>query len=149
MFTVSGTVTIARARDEVFAFLIDGRNRPSWDASVVFEKLTSPPPVGVGSSIHSRLRAMGRESDFHWRVTQFDAPRRMATRSTSGPVQTSVVMDFDERDASTTVRVALEVEPAGLLRLVEPMIAENVRSTLIAGLARAKALLEGAGPPPK
>ncbi|WP_439591122.1 SRPBCC family protein [Microbacterium sp.] len=147
MFTVSETVTIERPRAEVFDFLIDGRNRPTWDTSVVFEKLTSTGPVGVGSSIHSRLRAMGRESDFHWRVTQFDAPRRMATVSTSGPVQTSLLLEFAEQDASTTVHAAIEVDPTGLLRLVEPVIADNVRSTLVAGLARAKALLERAGPP--
>lgn len=146
MFTVSETITIDRPRAEVFDFLVDGRNRPTWDTSVVFEELTSPGPVGVGSSIHSRLRAMGRESDFHWRVTRFDTPSRMATVSTSGPVDTSLLLEFETRDAATVVRATIDVRPSGLMRLVEPVIAENVRSTLVAALARAKLLLEGAPP---
>ena len=64
MFTITETIRIERPVQEVFDFLTDAGSRSRWDESVVFEELTSPPPVGVGTTIHSRLRAMGRESDF-------------------------------------------------------------------------------------
>ncbi|WP_439591387.1 SRPBCC family protein [Microbacterium sp.] len=127
MFTVSETVTIERPRAEVFDFLIDGRNRPQWDSSVVFEKLTPAEPVAVGSTIHSRLRAMGRESDFHWRVTQFDPPSRMSTLSTSGPVgagHTASVLSTDSAgrcpDRFPILRAVAHVERAQRERTCRP-----------------------------
>jgi hypothetical protein len=143
MFTLTETISIERPAQEVFEFLTDSESRSQWDESVVCEELTSPLPVGVGTTIHSRLRAMGRESDFHWRVTQFDSPARMATASTSGPVPTTLVMDFTALGNDCDVSVTIEATPEGLMKLVEPMIREMVRTNLASGLARAKALLEG------
>ena len=142
MFTVIEAVSIARSREDVFDFLTDGRNRPQWDATVIFEELTSPAPVGVGSTIHTRMRTMGREADFHWRVTEFDPPNRMAIVSTAGLMPTSLTLVFAANGAACDVSAAIEASPAGMLRIVEPMIAESVVSTLGAGLAKAKALLE-------
>lgn len=143
MFTIIETTTISRPRAEVFAFLIDSDNRPLWDPSVVFERLTSPGPVALGSTIHSRVRAVGRENDFHWRVTDFVAPERLATVSTSGPVHTEFLLEFSDADLGCTVRATIDASPAGLMRLVEPMISETVRATLATSLARAQVLLEG------
>ena len=143
MFTVTETILIERPTQEVFDFLTDAASRSQWDESVVFEELTSPLPVGVGTTIHSRLRAMGRENDFHWRVMQFDPPARMATVSTSGPVPTTLVMDFLASGNACDVCATIEATPEGLMQFVEPLIREMVRTNLSTGLARAKALLEG------
>lgn len=142
MFTVTETVSIARPLQEVFDFLTDGRNRPQWDTTVISEELTSVGPVGVGSTIHTRMRAVGREVDFDWRVTRFDPPARMGVVSTEGLMPTSLLLEFAAVGAGCDVSATIEAEPEGLMRLVEPMIAGAVRSTLATGLARAKALLE-------
>ncbi len=142
MFTITEFISIARSREEVFDFFTDGRNRPRWDSTVVFEELTSPEPVGVGSTIHTRMRTMGRESDFDWRVTEFDRPTRMAIVSTAGLLSTSLLFTFSTADEQCLANATIEGQPTGMLRLVEPMIAESVRSTLATGLQRAKALLE-------
>jgi uncharacterized membrane protein len=142
MFTVTESITIARPVDEVFAFLADGRNRAKWDTSVISEELTSPPPLGVGSTLHTRMRVMSREVEFDWRVTRFDSPRRMAIESTAGMLPTSFLLEFTDAGEATGVVATVAGEPRGMLRLGEPMIAESVRATLATGLARAKRLLE-------
>lgn len=142
MFTVIETVSIARPVREVFAFLTDGRNRPQWDTTVISEELTSEGPVGVGSTIHTRMRAMGREVDFHWLVTAFDPPNGMAIISTEGMLPTSTTFDFTASGEGCIATATIEGDPPGMLRIVEPMIAGGVRSTLADGLARAKAVLE-------
>lgn len=143
MFTVTEAVSIARSPQEVFDFLTDVRNHPQWDTMVISEELTSPEPVGVGSTIHSRLQAMGQEVDFDWRVTQFDPPTRMTIVSTAGPLPTSLNFEFAADGAACDVLATIEGSPTGMMQIVEPVIAEAVRTTLAAGLARAKALLEG------
>jgi hypothetical protein len=45
MFTRTVAVVIARPLDEVFAFVSDARNRPSWDESVESEESTSHRPT--------------------------------------------------------------------------------------------------------
>jgi hypothetical protein len=142
MFTVTESVSIDRSPQEVFDFFTDGRNRPRWDETVIFERLTSPEPVGVGSTIHTRMRTMGRESDFDWRVTEFIRPTRMAIVSTAGMLPTSLMFVFSAAADGCQASATIDGRPAGMLRIVEPMIAESVRSTLATGLQRAKALLE-------
>ena len=60
MFTRKVSVRISRPLDEVFTYVADARNRPQWDESVRHsEELTSPEPIGVGSTIHTRMRSIG------------------------------------------------------------------------------------------
>ncbi|MEW1834921.1 SRPBCC family protein [Microbacterium sp. NPDC079995] len=140
MFTVTESVTIDRPVDEVFAFFTEGRAR--WDESVISEELTSPPPVGVGSTLHTRMRAVGREFAFDWRVTDYEPGSRMAVTSTSGIMPTSSELVFADANGATLVTVRIEAEPTGMMRLAQGMIAGEVRSTLETSLSKAKRILE-------
>ncbi|AZS45267.1 hypothetical protein BWL13_02866 [Microbacterium oleivorans] len=142
MFTVTESVHIDRPVNEVFDFFTEGRAR--WDESVISEELTSPPPVGVGSTMHTRMRAVGREVDFDWRVTAYEPGARMAVTSTSGIMATSSDLQFADANGATVVAVRIDAEPTGIMRLAEPMIADSIRSTLATSLARAKRMLESA-----
>ncbi|AZC14475.1 MULTISPECIES: SRPBCC family protein [unclassified Microbacterium] len=142
MFTVTEVVVIARSRSDVFAYLTDAGRRPEWDETVISETLTSAAPVGVGSTIHSRMRVMGREVEFDWRVTEFVPPGRMAIVSTRGTFPTSLLFDLADHAAGTRVSATIDGEPSGMLRLVEPMIEDTIRSTLATGLGRVVRILE-------
>ena len=50
MATFQNTVTIRRAIEDVFAFLADFENVPTWNYAIVETKKTSPGPVGVGTT---------------------------------------------------------------------------------------------------
>ncbi|MDQ1125956.1 putative membrane protein [Microbacterium sp. SORGH_AS 505] len=141
MFTVTESVTIDRPVTEVFDFFTEGRAR--WDESVISEELTSLPPVGVGSTLHTRMRAGGREVDFDWRVTAYEPGARMTVTSTSGIMATSSDLQFADANGATVVAVRIDAEPTGIMRLAEPMIADSIRSTLSTSLTRAKRMLEG------
>lgn len=142
MFTVTEVVVIARSRSDVFAYLTDAGRRPEWDDTVISESLTSPPPVGVGSTIHSVMRVMGREVEFDWQVTEYVPPGRMAISSTRGTFPTSLLFDLADHGDATRVSATIDGEPSGMLRLVEPMIEDTIRSTLATGLGRVVRILE-------
>lgn len=145
MFTIEERIAISRAPEDVFAFLTDPDRRADWDRSVLSERLLSPPPVAVGSSIRTRMRVMGRDVEFDWRVTAFEAPREMAATSTSGTMPTRLRFTFTPLgEGGCGVVATIESTPGGMLRLVEPIVSETARSTLAAGLSRAKMLLETA-----
>ncbi|MET2010632.1 SRPBCC family protein [Microbacterium chocolatum] len=142
MFTVAEKILIERDLEAVFAYLTDPANRSRWDTSVISEELTSPPPVQPGTTLRTRMRVMGREVEYDWQVTHFEPPIVMAARSSAGIMPTTLRFDFSPRGEACHVRAEIEASPGGMLRLVEPVVADTVRSTLAQGLARAKAQLE-------
>jgi carbon monoxide dehydrogenase subunit G len=142
MFVRSVSVTVERPREEVFAFVADARNRPRWDESVDSEELTSPEPIGVGTTVRTRLRSMGRDYEINWEVVEHQPPDRMTIESTSGPMSTTLAYRLDARNGGTSVQFSVTGRPAGALRLLQPLIARNTQRNLDRGFARLKELLE-------
>ena len=142
MFAKKVTVVIDRPLDEVFAFVGDVRNRPSWDDSVDSEELTSAEPIGVGTTVRTRLTSMGRQYEYTWAIVEHEPPHAMKVESTSGPFPTTLVFHFDGRDDGTLVEASVTARPAGLMRLLEPMIARTTQKNLDRGYGRLKQLLE-------
>lgn len=146
MFVRNVAVVITRPRDEVFAFIADARNRPRWDDTVDSEELTSPEPIGVGTTVRTKLRSMGRDYEYTWEVAEHQPPDRQTIESTSGPMSTTLVYRLDPGDDQTTLRFAVTGRPTGLLRLLQPLIARTTQRNLDRGFARLKALLETGDP---
>lgn len=142
MFTSSVAVLISRPLDEVFAFVADARNRPRWDDSVDSEELASQEPIGVGTTVRTRMRSMGREYEYTWEVTEHQPPSRMTIESTSGPFPTTLAYQLAARDGGTLVDFAVTGRPSGIMRLLEPLIARTTQKNLDKGFARLKDVLE-------
>jgi len=145
MFTRTIAITIARPIEEVFAFVSDARNRPRWDESVDSEELTSPEPVGVGSTVRTRMRSMGRDYELGWEVVEHDPPTSQRIESTSGPFSTTLLYDLSEDGDGTLVRFSVTGRPAGALRLMQPLIARSTQRNLDQAFPRLKELLERGG----
>jgi len=142
VFTRSVAVEIARPLDEVFAFVSDARNRPSWDESVDSEELTSPEPIGVGSTVRTRMRSMGRDYEIDWEIVEHEPPTRQRIESTSGPFSTTLAYELAGDGDRASVRFSVTGRPTGALRLMQPLIARNTQANLDRGFARLKELLE-------
>ena len=126
----------------VFAFVEDARNRPRWDESVTSEELTSPEPIGAGTTVRTKLSSMGREYEYTWEVTEHVPPNRMTIESTSGPFPTTLAYRLEGREGGASVDFAVTGRPTGMLRLLQPLIARNTQANLDRGFARLKELLE-------
>jgi len=142
VFTRNVAVTIARPRDEVFAFVADARNRPQWDESVDSEELTSPEPIGVGSTVRTRFRSMGRPYEYTWEIVEHEPPHRMKVESTSGPFPTTLAFQFSDQDGGTLVEASVTGRPGGLMGLLQPMVARTTQKNLDRAYPRLKRLLE-------
>jgi len=142
VFTRSVSVVIARPVDEVFAFVSDARNRPSWDDSVDSEELTSPEPIRVGSTVRTRMRSMGRDYEIDWEIVEHEPPTRQRIESTSGPFSTTLVYELAGDGDGTSVRFSVTGRPTGFLRLIQPLIARTTQRNLDEGFARLKGVLE-------
>jgi uncharacterized membrane protein len=142
VFTSRVEVLIARPLEDVFEFVADVRNRPRWDDSVDSEELTSPEPIGVGSTVRTKLRSMGKDYEYTWEIVQHEPPKRMRVESTSGPFPTTLEFEFEGRDGDTQVNASVTGRPTGMMRVLQPMIARTTQKNLDRGYPRLKALLE-------
>jgi carbon monoxide dehydrogenase subunit G len=147
VFKKSVAVHISRPQDEVFAFVADARNRPLWDESVDTEELTSPEPIGVGSTVRTGLRSMGRDYVLTWEIVEHEPPSRQTIQSTSGPFATTLAYQLSAQDGGTLVEFSVTGRPTGMLFLLQPLIARNTQRNLDRGFPRLKHVLETAQPP--
>jgi uncharacterized protein YndB with AHSA1/START domain len=139
------TVTVNRPPREIFDYLADGSHNRAWRAGVLEIERTSPAD-GEGATYRQVLAGPGgRRIDGDYRVTVFDPPRQLGFHVTAGPARPAGVFELTENpDHSTRVRFALDLQPAGLMKLMKlmtPMIARQMRNE-VAQLDNLKTILE-------
>lgn len=140
------TVTIRRPATEVFGYLADGTHNPEWRSGVIDISRTSPAD-GLDATYRQVLSGPGgRRIDGDYRVTVFEPPRRLEFVVTAGPARPSGTFDLTDgaEHGSTVVRFALDLQPAGIMRLMTPVIARQMRRE-VAQLDSLKKRLESAG----
>jgi uncharacterized protein YndB with AHSA1/START domain len=126
------TVTIDRSADDVFDYLADGHNNPQWRQGVLEIERTST-EVGVGATYRQVMRGPGgRKIAGDYRVTRHDRPQTLAFEVIAGPARPvgSFELTPIDRD-STRVTFRLSADPTGLMRLMSPMIAKQMRAETV------------------
>jgi uncharacterized protein YndB with AHSA1/START domain len=146
MATFENTVTIRRAVEDVFAFLADFENIPSWNYAIVETKKTSPGPVGVGTT-YRQLRSVPSRSEEGFQVTAFEPSSRLEVHGDIGPFTATVSYLLAPTDHGTRLTNVVDLESAsGVLRLVAPLAASRVKTAVAANLDTLKHLLETGAP---
>jgi uncharacterized protein YndB with AHSA1/START domain len=84
MATFQNTVTIRRTVEDVFAFLADFENIPTWNYAIVETRKTSPGPVGVGTT-YRQIRSIPDRSEEGFTVTAFEPTSRLQVHGKIGP----------------------------------------------------------------
>jgi carbon monoxide dehydrogenase subunit G len=97
------TIEIARAPEEVFAYLTDVSNLPAWQAGVQSATL------GDGRIEESRS-LLGRQLQTTLEIVEQDEPRLFTLRALDSPVPFTVRHELEPADAGTTL---LTVTPEG------------------------------------
>jgi uncharacterized membrane protein len=142
MAHAEGTVTIERPVQVVFDFLADGLNNPLWRTSVLDIERIPGKPDGVGAVYKQGLRGPGgRRIDGDFQISELKPNELIGFQVVAGPARPSGSYRFEAVGNSTRVTFTLHFEPKGLNKLMDPMIASNMRSE-VAMLANIKALLE-------
>jgi uncharacterized protein YndB with AHSA1/START domain len=122
------TVTIHRSAEEIFDYLADGTNNPHWRAGVLEIEPTGD-VTGAGATYRQVLRGPGgRRIAGDYRVTTYDRPNTLAFEVIAGPARPKGIFQLAPIDAtSATVTFRLSATPSGIMRLMTPMIAKQMR----------------------
>jgi len=86
MAIVTSSTTIQRPVEDVFAVMSNPANDHRWSSAVVEAELTSPGPVGVGTTAHYVGKTLGRRYEAEWdhRVRAKPQTRSEESRDTRG-----------------------------------------------------------------
>jgi uncharacterized protein YndB with AHSA1/START domain len=136
------TVTINRPVDDVFSYLADGTHNREWRSGVLEIERTSPGDAEGATYRQILAGPGGRRIDGDYRVTVYEPPSRLAFSVTAGPARPEGLFELTGLpDNSTRVRFALDLKPAGAMKLMTPMISRQMQKE-VAQLEALKTILE-------
>lgn len=145
MQSFANTVTIERPIEDVFAFLADFENVPTWNHAIEATTKTSPGAVGVGTVYH-QIRSIPSRSEEDFEVTVFEPVSRLAIQGRLGPFGARVGYVLEPAGDATRLVNAVDIEPSsGGLRLLAPLARTRVKAAVGENLATLKQILEGGG----
>ena len=122
------TVTVDRPIAEVFAFLADGTNDPSWRHQVI--SITHVEGTGEGATYAQTMKGPGGlKINGAFKFTRYEEPTRLDFQVIAGPARP--VGSFELREvspATTEVRFTVDLKPRGLMVLMTPLINKQVQA---------------------
>lgn len=143
MFTVQMSSFINRSVEDVFAYATDFSKSQEWQADVIRSEMTSPGPVGVGSTGVFVQKFMGRELANEMEVTAYEPPNRICFKTTSGPVSFEGCQTFEAQDGGTLFTFDITAEGAGFFKVAEGVVKKQLESTFERDLATLKEVMGG------
>jgi hypothetical protein len=145
MARVEGEILIERPVGEVFDFVADERNEPSYNRRMVRAELITSGDIGVSTKFQTELKTMGRAVPMTVEFTRFERPRVLASRTRSSMMETEGALTFAAVAGGTLMRWSWEVRPRGVLTLLRPLIGVLGRRQEQAIWRKLKRLLEATG----
>ena len=138
---------VDRPAEDVWAYAADIVRHPEW-MGVVSARVASGSGTEVGARAVERAKLGPKTFDAELEVTESEPARRIAWRIVGGgPMAGSVAIDIEPLSPGRTRAVMSgSLGLTGILRLIEPLLAAEIRSGEAAELLRLKQRLESATP---
>ena len=141
---VERTISIARPSAEVFSYIADVRNDPSWHTDVL-EVRSSTDVVGPGTVFSVKVKPSMGVSEGTMTVTRFEPGKLIEYQGRMGKMAPVVTSICEPEANGTRVTRRVELEPPGLTRLMAPLIKPMIAKGNDGFLANLKRLLESSG----
>lgn len=141
---VERRISIARPPDEVFDYIADVRNDPSWHTDVL-EVSSSTDAVQMGTEFTVRVKPSMGVSRGSMTVTKLEPGKLIELQGRMGRMSPTVTNICEPDGSGTLVTRRVEMEMPGLMRLMAPMAQSKIGKGNEGFLANLKRLLERSG----
>jgi uncharacterized membrane protein len=119
---VEKSVEINRPLPEVFDYVSDVGNYPEWMAHALEVRKETPGPPRQSENFVVAIRSIGRRFETPFERTAYEANRRYVDRAVGGPIPNQGwFSEFEAVPRGTRLTRAVDAEPGGLLKLLEPL----------------------------
>lgn len=143
MIKIDESATVKRPVSAVFDYVIDFPRWPEWRRTLHKASKTTEGPVAAGTRVAVEGQMMGRDISMDVEITDYVPNERIAFRTSAGPIAIDGEFRFEPEQDSTRLAVVGTAEPAGVFKMVGPMIARQVHVMWAEDLAALKGVLEG------
>jgi uncharacterized protein YndB with AHSA1/START domain len=144
---IENTFDVARPTPEVFAYLTDATNEARWNPWAKWVRKLSEGPIGAGSVFRGSYQGFG---ELDQDLTDFEPPRRLTYHSLpKGMHDARMTFELESAGDSTRVTVIGVARPAGMMKLMEPVMTLRMRPHMRDVSEGIKRELEGASTAPR
>ncbi len=142
MISVTESIVIDCPTDEVFAFIGNYENDPTWRAGV-FEMQHDPPgEAHLGMKTREVMRFMGQNTVNWAEVVEYEVGHKTAFRTTAGPLSAWGYRLVEPAGEHTRFTYHAQAEFSGFYKLLSPLIAWMFRRRVEIDLEKLKEVLE-------
>jgi Polyketide cyclase / dehydrase and lipid transport len=139
----SNSIEIKKPSSEVFAFVTEFPNDPSWQRGKKSCTWTSEGGLKVGATYRQHARFLGRDVYQNFTVLEVDAPRRVRYESKDGSFPLTVTRTVEDLDATRCrFTETVEGEPGRFFSMAAPLLQPVVKRTITRDFEVLKKLLE-------
>ena len=142
MTNFQAKVFIDRPVGEVFAFLMDPDNDPTWQSTILEVAVEPEGPIAVGTKYHQQRRFLGKRFPVTFEVTEHEPPKKSTIQITDGPFPGEAGYRLEGFQDGTELTVSADLEAAGFFKLAEPVFTRIFRREMASNLGILKELLE-------
>jgi uncharacterized membrane protein len=140
---VEESIEIDRPLKEVFNYVSDVGNYPEWMAHALEVLKDTAGPPQQSDRFTLAIKSVGRRFETPYERTSYEANRRYTDRAVGGPIPNQRwECIFEEVPDGTRLMRAVEAEPGGLLKVLEPLQKRTVQRQLRKDLKTLKDMLE-------
>ena len=142
MARLENGIVINRPVEDVWEFVATPENATLWASGLAESKQLTAGPMGKGTQFRNVRRFLGREIETTIEITEWEPPKRMSAKATSGPIPFTGTRTFGAADGGTRVTEVVDAQIGGFFKLAEPIVARMIKRQIEADYANLRDLLE-------
>lgn len=124
--TISEQLHIDCPAATAFDLMADVRKLTEWNDGASRAEMTSPEPIGAGST----FVAVNRGQEMRTSIVTFDRPERLDFSVTGKAMDVDARFRFDSPGSGTTLSIEFDPTPKGVMKLLFPMLKPLIRRDL-------------------
>jgi hypothetical protein len=129
MVQFSADLYVNRSVEKVFAWLTNAQNQGKFDKTSLAMDLLTPAPWQAGSQFRELRNLGGRETEVLSEIIEFETNKLFVIRSKTGPDWLGI-WSFEPEKSGTRLRWTGQLTMKGFARLIEPIIARQMRAQI-------------------
>jgi uncharacterized membrane protein len=146
MIEATSSVELQRSAGEIFAFIADAENNPSWQRGMRSCRWVSDPPIRIGSTYDQQASFLGRSISSTFEVTELQPGRSITIRTTQSTFPIQVTRRVHELGSDRCrVNAIVTGDPSGIFRIATPVLRAMVERSVRADYRRLQLLFAVAG----
>ena len=135
------TLHLNRPVEQVFAFLADYQNLPTWQSDLIENEQLTEGPLRVGTRFREVRRTGPGKSEIQAEITDFEPNKGFSTKTTTKP-QVTVSYWLEGENGGTRLNYKFVMLTSGMMRLLEPLIAGSIKQDTASDFQKLKHILE-------